>query len=379
MERIYDVIVVGAGPAGATLSRHLAASGIKVLVLDRAVFPRHKCCGGGLTVRAASLLGDECAAIVENSISSAVLAFGGSHSAHGEYDRTVMYTLSREKFDNFLVQKAEESGATILQNAAANGLTTSDTRVEVFTDSGTFQSKFVVGADGAGSVVAGSLFPDARSRVVAIETEVGVSESDLAKWQKRVKVDFGCVSEGYGWLFPKADHLSIGVASLKVKAADLKRSYWQFVRSLDLDRCDIRRWSGGIIPICNSMPVVTEGRVALIGDAAGLADPLTGEGIYNAILSARLAASAIGNSLARGEPNLQAYQHSVEEMILPEIRAARFFARLRRVPKRLLDFARADDRIWRAAGSLLRGETTYASIRDRVGSLGGLHSLLKQR
>ena len=377
MKRDYDVTVVGAGPAGTTAAYELAAKGVQVLLLDKAAFPRHKCCGGGLTVKAASLLGDGITEVVEHSISGASLGFAGANRYVGEYGRAVMYTMNRERFDHYLVQRAEKAGARVLQGLAAQAVNLNNGRVEVITGSGSFRSTFVVGADGSRSIVARSLNTPAHDCVVGIETEVQVDSRDLTRWKSQAVVDLGWISNGYAWLFPKSDHLSIGIACLHSHARDLKRAYLQFASSLHLSRHVTDRWSAGIIPMCVGTPLVAQGRAVLAGDAAGLADPLTGEGIYNAVLSGQLAAHAVEDALLRGKADLQVYQRSVEERIVPEIRAARMFSRvLGLMPRRLLNLIKLDGRIWHAGCALVRGETTYTAIMDRISSLGGLYSIL---
>ena len=124
-------------------------------------------------------------------------------------------------------------------------------------------------------------------------------------------------------------------------------------------------------------PIVVFDRVVLLGDAAGLADPLTGEGIANAMLSAHLAAPAIQSALQHGISELQNYQASVDAELTPEIEAARFFARIIfSLPSKILEFARYDERVWSAGSSLIRGERSYQSIKNRVGTLKGLYAIL---
>jgi geranylgeranyl reductase family protein len=380
LKRNHDVIIIGAGPSGATLACELAGRGVDVLVLDKARFPRYKCCGGGLTIKASRLLDDGAIAVVENKISGVALGYGGAGDNHRDADRTIMYTVSRDKFDNYLVGRAEKAGATIMQGLAAEQVKPGPECVEVTTDAGNFQSRFVVGADGSRGIVAKSMNYRAPEDIVAIETEVLVDDNDLAKWKSRVVLDLGYISNGYGWLFPKADHLSIGIACLRAKAVGLKRSHSLFLESLGLGSHTIARWSADFIPLCGGQPAVTHDRTILLGDAAGLADPLTGEGIYHAVLSARLAAPAIEHALQCGREALYEYQQAVDGQIVPEIRVSGFFSKiLCLMPQRLFNLVQGDDRIWRAGCALLRGETSYTAIKDRITSLGGIASLLIHR
>jgi flavin-dependent dehydrogenase len=210
--------------------------------------------------------------------------------------------------------------------------------------------------------------------LVGVETEVVVPDEDLAKWKSQIAIELGRIPAGYAWVFPKTDHLSIGIGCLANKAKDLKRCYWEFLDSLNFRHYTIARWDGSIIPICTGRAVVTRDRAVLLGDAAGLADPLTGEGIYNAILSAKLAAPAIEESLISGEVRLLDYRKSVEEKIVSEMRIAYVFSKvLAQLPHILFRLLKRDERIWRGCCHLLRGETDYSTMKNKIGPLGRLY------
>lgn len=378
MQSIHDVIIVGSGPAGATLAYELANSGISVMVIDKAVFPRNKCCGGGVTVRASNLIGEIPADITEDNVSKAVFSFSGSSLFDGSHSNTLIKTVNRENFDHFLVQRAEKAGANIVQDTTVTALQLSDDNVEVTTSRGNFRTQYVVGADGNRSIVSRYVNNIPHDRFIGIETEVQVEDRDMERWKSRILIDMGWTPKGYAWLFPKKDHLSIGVGAPVNKAGNLKKGYWQFLDSIKISRYKVKSWSAGIVPMFAGKPKVVEGRIALLGDAAGLADPLTGEGIGNALLSARLAAPALENAVQYGVSRLSTYQASIEEKLAPEIESARFLSRvIFSVPKKLLDLARHDSRLWNAGCALVRGETSYTSIKGRIGTLKGLYSVLR--
>ena len=380
MHSKYDVVVVGAGPAGSTLAYELANSGTAVLLVDKAVFPRQKPCGGGVTAKAAKLLDDILPRVAEQSIYDVDFASSGSSIFRGQHDRVVVYTVTRDKLDDLLLQKAAKAGADVAQGTTVARVNASGKSVDVVTDKGNFQGEFVIGADGGRSVVASSVGIENRDGFVGIETEVSVGDHDMARWKSLIVADVGWASRGYGWLFPKKDHLSIGIGARIDKARNLKSAYWQFLNSLNLGQYTVSNWSAGFIPMYKGKPKVVQGRIALVGDAAGLGDPLTGEGIGNALLSAQLAAPAIEKALSRGTPSLDAYQQAVEQVIAPEVETARFLSRIIfSMPKKILEVARLDGRIWNAGCALVRGETTYSGIKGRVGTIGGLYSMLRGR
>ena len=373
----YDVIVIGAGPAGATVAHDLARRGIKVMVLEKSTFPRYKCCAGGLSVRAAKLIDGHIDGVVENAISSATITSAGKAPFYGTYDKTILYTVMRDRFDHVLLQKALKAGALLQEGVKAHGITLKESGIEVSTNNGNFQSYFVIGADGANSIAAQAAgIHNTHKSIVAMESEVAVSDKDLLKWQSKVAIDIGCISAGYAWLFPKSDHVSVGIACLRLKAGELKQRYQKFLNSLRFNYYHVISSSGAILPICTGKTIVTRGRIALLGDAAGLADPLTGEGIYNAILSAKLAAPVIEKALAEGISELSEYSTAVSHNILPEMRFANMFAQIFiRLPDKVFKLMKHDERVWRGCCYLLRGDISYATIKERISSLSGVYNL----
>jgi geranylgeranyl reductase family protein len=381
LQRNYDVIIVGAGPAGATLAYELVSRGIRVLILEKAALPRYKCCAGGLTIRAAKLLGINIDGVIDNAISSAVVTFAGANPYRGSFPEIIMYTVMREKFDYALVKRAEKAGADILEGLEAQEIHLNDTNVDVSTSAGNFRSQFVAGADGAKSIVARALGVERNSNnIVGIETEVMVADEELVRWKSQIAIDLGRIPSGYAWVFPKADHLSIGIACLADKAKDLKLRYWQFMKSLNFSHYTIARWDSSLLPFCTGQVVVARGRAILVGDAAGLADPLSGEGLHNAILSAQLAAPAMEKSLRCGEILLGDYLKSVEEKIIPEMKIAYVFSRvLAQFPPALFKRLEREERVWKGCCYMLRGEINYSTIKNKISTIGGLYNLVLRR
>ena len=164
------------------------------------------------------------------------------------------------------------------------------------------------------------------------------------------------------------------------KAKHLKKRYYDFLGSLELGNYEIERWSSDFIPVCTGKPSTGKGRVILIGDAAGLGDPLTGEGIYNAVLSAKLAGEAIKKALEAGSPDLAEYARLIEQKIAPEMKIANTYSNLLTLfPGRLFNMVRGEERVWRGACRLLRGERNYNDIKDRLNTLGGMYKFVFHR
>jgi len=374
------VIIVGAGPAGATLAYHLAKKGIKVLLLEKERLPRYKCCAGGVTTRAAKLLNFDISEAVEDIVYDISVSYNFGSPYLGHVSQPLIYTVMRDVFDYLLVKRAQQFGAVTIDGHEVTQIQTDADWVEISAAGSTFRSRVVAGADGAYSVVAKKLGIRRNIEYIAgMETELVVPGEELAKRKSRVDIDLGCIPRGYAWVFPKRKHLSIGAACLASKAGDLNRHYQKFLNSLNISNHTITRASSHLIPTCKGKTIVSQDKALLLGDAAGLVDPLTGEGIYNAIRSAQLAAAVIENSLAQGKIRLQDYQQAVEEKIIPELRIARIASRMfLHFPYLAFRMLVSDEKVRQGLGRLLCGETDYATIKERLGGFKGIFALLSR-
>ena len=372
MKRDYQAIVIGAGPAGSTLAYELAKRGIEVAVLEKQRLPRYKCCAGGASAGTAKLLGADLEDLAEDTITEAAISFRGNSPFRGHYSSPIMYTVMRDRFDYTLARRAEEAGAVVLEGYEMRRVTAGARWVEISTSGGDFRAQYIAGADGAISRVAWELSLRTNGGwIVAVQSEVQVKESDMARLRSQVVTGLGSVPGGYAWAFPKYQHVSVGMACLSSKAGDLKRRYSSFVNSLHLDGGVIIRQDSAFLPIWNGSRAVYRSRVALVGDAAGLVDPLTGEGIYNAVWSAQLGASAIAEAIAKDSPDLRAYQRAVDEHIAPELKAARVMSRLfTHFPSLVFEMLKRDERVWRGCCLMLRREISYTAIMQRLGGSG---------
>jgi geranylgeranyl reductase family protein len=378
LKQYHDVIIVGTGLSGATLAYELVKRGIGVLVIEKEKFPRYKCCAGGVTSKAAKLLDFDISGVVEDVVSEVSFTFNLGSPYLGQHSQPLIYTVMRDGFDYFLVTRAQQLGAVLMDGQMVTSIQTGADWVDVSTADDIFHCRLVVGADGAYSIVARELGMGRSMEYIAgIESEIVVPEEELAKWKSRVQIDLGCIPGGYAWVFPKRNHLSIGAGCLASRARHLDRHYQKFVNSLSIGSYTIVKSSSHLVPTCTKGEIVWQDKVLLLGDAAGLADPLTGEGIYNAIRSAQLAAPVIENCLASGRAGLQDYQEIVEKKIVSELRIARklsrFFVRFPRLAFGILD---QSDGAWRTICNLMLGEIDYAAVKERAGGLKGIFNRL---
>jgi geranylgeranyl reductase family protein len=365
----HDVIVVGAGPAGATLAYELARQGMDVLILEKERLPRYKACAGGITVKTAKLLGFDFGSVTRDTVRSARIVCGGRHSFTKSYPKPLIYMVMRDEFDQFLVQRAREAGAKLAESERVRRIQATEHGVEVEAADRTLTAQVVVGADGARSLVAASAGLMQRVDLgIGLEAETSVPGQRLVQWEGLMGLDLGHVRGGYGWVFPKKDHLSVGVGSPLRQARRLKSGYQAVLKSHDLKDCPATRIRSHWLPVRRRGMAIQSGRCLLLGDAAGLVDPVTGEGIYNAVRSARIAAPVIESYLKGSLANLQEYEAIVDRQIMPELRIARALARgFTWFPGFVFDAVESSDRLWNACCRLLRGEDTYITLKRRLG------------
>jgi geranylgeranyl reductase family protein len=370
---MYDVAVVGGGPAGACAAFTLAQGGARVVLLEKAVLPRYKTCGGGVVGRALRTLPPALraavdASVLERSCHAAALHFRDEGlSFETRRERAVISMVMRDRFDAALVAAAERAGAAIRQRCAVRDIVLHHDRCELETADETVVARFTVAADGVTGVTARRAgWPPPRGCAPCLEAEVSVRDGDFARLAGVARFDFGVVAVGYGWVFPKRAHLSIGLATTR-GGANLHLALARYLDTLGLGRLERIDKHGFLIPLAPRDGGVVRGRVLLAGDAAGLADPVTGEGISAAIESGIGAARAILDGA--GEPARVAagYEHALGGL-RRELRMGRGLAHLtyQRPRLRRWIFGRSGQKLSDAVTDVMLGDTTYADIVRRA-------------
>ena len=301
--KAYDVVVVGAGPAGSAAARRARGLGLSVAIIDRAVFPRHKLCGALLSGRGQRAMREVFGLEVdrENYLYSNRVAFkwDGETLAEFQIDQDLTYTY-RWDLDHRLLREAIAAGADDYQGTriaqfddGANALELSDgTRLEY---------RVLIGADGAASPVARHLFGRAYDPAkigFAFEAEVPGGCADNAV----MSIDFRVVNWGYGWSFPKHDTRTIGLGAIQGVEQDLKAGMRKYLEREAADAADNVKIKGAHIPLGDYQKIPGRGNILLAGDAAGLVDGITGEGLAYAMESGAEAAEAAALALASGKP-----------------------------------------------------------------------------
>ena len=366
----YDVAVVGAGPAGATAALLLARGGKRVALIERETLPRYKTCGGGVVGRAFQVLPDDVKLPVEHACFAAEAHFLESEmSFRVERDVPIVSMTMRADLDKAIADAAVASGAELLAPCALIELKQDADGVDLETTRGTIRAAWVVGADGVLSTVARKAgWTHAPRTIPALEIEARVPADVHARFAGVARFDFEAMEAGYGWVFPKRDHLSCGILTMQRGLGGLHEELDRYLARVGVTGVLSLERHGYVIPVKPRRGGFVRGRVLLAGDAAGFADALTGEGISIAMSSARIAAQAILET-RDGRVGV-AYARALRRDLLPELFIARglaWIAYRRRGLMRAAFRARGAELTERVADVFL-GTRTYRSLVTRPGS-----------
>lgn len=319
----FDVAIIGSGPAGASAAFELSKSGISTVIIEKETLPRYKTCGGGFVFRGRKNMPFDITSVVDKEFFEIDTYFSKKHShITTKRDQPIISMVMRDAFDNLIVEKAKENGVTLLQNHKVESISFGDIQT-LHTSEGDITAKFIIAADGALSPIAKMAgWSETRTIIPALEYEVEVPQADFERLSQNVRFDLDAIPYGYGWCFPKKNHLSIGVGVF-TKTHDkinLKQHYADYLKTLGITEILTEAAHGFVIPVSPRTDCFVQKNVFLTGDAAGLADPLVAEGISNAILSGVLAAKAIIESDLDADKAATLYTEKLEETILPEVR-----------------------------------------------------------
>jgi geranylgeranyl reductase family protein len=325
----YNVAIIGSGPSGAATAFYLGKNGISTVIIEKEILPRYKTCGGGFVNRGKKLLPFTIEEVTERDFYEVDTYFNNNYHYQSKKESAIITMIMRDTFDNLIVNKAEENGVTLLQNNTLKSIEYAEEKSILTTDKQKLTADFIIAADGVLSPTAkmAGWKTDTRKLIPALEYEVKVPEAVFKKLAEKVRFDIDAVPYGYGWCFPKKNHLSLGVLTTKKRKINLKEYYKTYLKTLGIDEILEEKAYGFQIPVAPRIDGFVKNNVFLVGDAAGFADPITAEGISNSLLSGRYAAEAIIESKLNLEQATNLYLNKLDIKLLYELKSGAMLAK----------------------------------------------------
>jgi len=366
---MFDVAVVGCGPAGATAAYDLSRHGFKVALIDKETLPRYKVCGGGIVFRAREMLGMDISSIVESECHSArVTLLNSGISSEASRDEPIVSMVMRSKFDLLLAEHAQQAGVELITGFFIQSAEFNHDYVCLKADDDQIKARCVIAADGANSMMARLAgWKETRRMAPALECELAVSDAMMSRFEGVARFDFDMPPNGYGWVFPKGNHLSVGLGGFGFgRQRSLKSIFHDYTKKLDIDLPADTEIHGYVVPVSPRKDGFVRNRVFLVGDAAGVADPVSAEGISFAIRSGQIAATALVDAQLDESSAAALYESRLTGEVLVELAAGRKLARLL--------YASEQARIWmlrhygenmaQAMADVYLGRRTYHAAAD---------------
>ncbi len=293
---MYDLIIVGGGPSGASAGREAGKKGLSTLLLEKEDFPRYKPCGGALSSYGLSCLDFKLPeSVIERNISKVRVHFR-DRFVEGMKESNLALLISRKVFDNYLLEKARETGIEVHTGEKVLDCFEKEDCVEVRTTDNTYLGRFVLIAEGSGGVLKYKVRPrDNRTEYcLGLVSEISDEDETIrSRLPGTIDIHFGIAQGGYGWIFPHAGYYSAGVVGTA--------QYLEHPKRVMLDFLQENGFSGSfpvhshIIPVGGVKRKTVNSRLLLSGDAAGFVDAFLGEGMAYAIRSGQLAAETVAD------------------------------------------------------------------------------------
>ena len=363
--------MIGAGPAGLAAASASAGCGARTVVLERAEHPRYKTCGGGLIGASLAAVEGQISLPARDQVDAATFTLHGEREFTRQHDKPLLAMVMREEFDEALLRRAAEQGAVVQQRSPVRALGQSaDAASARLADGSVVTAKVVIGADGTAGVSARHVGARFAQVDLGLELEIAVPEPVRRQWAGRVLLDWGEIPASYGWVFPKGDRLTVGVIAARGNGDATRQYLREFVDRLKLGSFEVLRDSGHLTRCRDDDSAMRAGRVLLVGDAAGLLDPWTREGISFALRSGALAGefaakAAVSDCRKDAAASLEEYVAAVNRVLVPDMRAGRVLvsAFTRRVGA--VHTGLATPKGWRAFVKMCRSEISFSAVVRR--------------
>jgi geranylgeranyl reductase family protein len=368
-EGIWDVAVIGAGPAGATAARVAAAAGRRVILLERAELPRYKTCGGGLLNRSVTAVPPEVQLPVKARAVALTFSFCGRLVRTRKASRPIIQLVNRDEFDAALTGAARTAGATVCEKTVVTQLAQEQDAVCVSTrEHGPIRARVVVGADGSAGRCAGYVGVQYDQVDLGLELEIPTPPDQRASWEGRALLDWGPIPGSYAWVFPKGDLLSVGVIAARGTSAQARDYLGEVLSRLRLNQIQPTVSSGHLTRCRADDAPLYRGRVLVAGDAAGLLDPWSREGISFALRSGALAGQAAADASRAASDDevtrvFTGYADSISSTLGAEMQAGRAFMRaFTRHPRAVHVFVAFVPPIWKLFSTTLSGQRSIVGV-----------------
>ena len=323
----WDVAIIGAGPAGLAAAHAAASAGARAIVLERAVHPRYKTCGGGLIGTSLTVASGSIDVPARDHVRTATVTLDGRRSFTREERDPLLAMVTREEFDDALRRSAAAAGATVRQRSPVRGITEDgEYACARLADGTSVRARVLVGADGSSGVSARYAGVRYEQVDLGLELEIAVPPPVAGQWRGRMLLDWGPIPGSYGWVFPKGDRLTVGVIASRGQGERTRCYLRDFTTRLGLASFRPEQDAGHLTRCRSEGSPVRRGRVLVAGDAAGLLEPWTREGISFALRSGILAGTAAAQASDSTGPEqldraLDQYRAELERELLPEMAA----------------------------------------------------------
>lgn len=365
-DEIYDVAVVGGGPAGSSAARVAAQAGARTLLIDRAVFPRYKTCGGGLIGVTLANLPPDLDLPVQQRVRRTTFTLRGGAAVSRETPDPFLTLVDRTEFDAALLDVAVRRGVTTRLGVAVTGVSQDADVVTLVTADGPVLARAVVGADGSASRLGRAVGVRMAQTDLGLEVELG--SQIPAEWIGKIQIDWGPEPGSYGWVFAKRQGLTVGVIDRKGRPEATRAYLADFIAGLGVGDLPERISSGHLTRCRTADSPLGEGRILLAGDAAGLLEPWTREGISYAVRSGGLAGAAAATLARSSDPRaVQAsYAQQINSTLGREMRAGAAALRaFERHPGVVHTLLRVNPWAWRQFVKVADGRVSVADVLDR--------------